>query len=160
MNRSEFKPFIESHQKIIFRICWAYSNSQEEYDDYFQEVCLQLWKARNNFNNRSQLSTWVYKVTLNVCLSELRKRKRLVKTHPIESTDVIDHQDDSQHEEAIKNLYQAIRKLKEGERAIILLYLEDKSYKEMADILGISLSNIGVKINRIKSTLKELMNGR
>ena len=143
---------------IIMHLCRAYARDQESLKDLVQEVTLQLWRSHTSFEGNSQLSTWVYRVTLNVCLSHSKRLKRKVETVPIEwKTEAVDESDPEI--EQIEKLYQGIRKLPESERAIILLYLEDKSYKEMSEILGITVSNVGVKVNRLKEKLKSIING-
>ena len=143
---------------IIMHLCRAYARDEESLKDLVQEVTLQLWRSHQSFQGKSQLSTWVYRVTLNVCLSHSKKLKRKVETVPLEMR--IDPSEKSDAEkEQIERLYQGIRKLNEPDRAIILLYLEDKSYKEMSEILGITVSNVGVKVNRLKEKLKTLIHG-
>ncbi len=139
-------------------LCRAYSRDEESLKDLVQEVTLQLWRSHKSFKGNSQLSTWVYRVTLNVCLSHSKKLKRKPDTisldYGISKSEEIDPE-----KEQIEKLYHGIRQLKESDRAIILLYLEDKSYKEMSDILGITVSNVGVKVNRLKERLKQMING-
>ncbi|MTI41456.1 RNA polymerase sigma factor [Fulvivirga lutimaris] len=155
---SFFKDFVEENKGIIYKICRVYANDREELQDFVQEVTIQLWKSSQNFENRSKLSTWVYRVTLNVCLTLSRKNKRRVDTVGLLSTDYIDDTDNTEQEQ-ISALYAAIRKLNDADKAITLLYLEDKSYQEIADILGITVSNVGVKITRVKSKLNDIING-
>lgn len=143
---------------LIMHICRAYSRDEESLKDLVQEVTLQLWRSHKSFKGNSQLSTWVYRVTLNVCLSHSKRMKRKVETVPLEWKTDSAIEDDVEKEQ-IEKLYSGIKRLKESDRAIILLYLEDKSYKEMSDILGITVSNVGVKVNRLKEKLKELING-
>ncbi len=156
MGKEFFKVFIEQNQAIINRICRAYSNSNEEFKDYTQEVALQLWKSHEKFQGNSQVSTWVYRVALNVCLSHVRKKK--IETSPLLDHDVT--QENESGDDQLATLYIALKRIKESDRAIILLYLEDKSYKEMAEILGLTVSNVGVKVNRIKNELKSIIHGR
>jgi len=154
-----FTQLIQQHTAIITKICRAYSDNKADFDDYFQEVTLQLWKSYPTFQGKSELSTWVYRVALNVCLLQLRNKK---KTPPTTSIEFFDKEEDHSHhdkKEKLEQIYAAIRRLKEADRAIMLLYLDDKSYQEIADILGISISNVGVKVNRCKTKLKELING-
>lgn len=143
---------------LIMHLCRAYSNDEESLKDLVQEVTLQLWRSHASFKGKSQLSTWVYRVTLNVCLSNSKKSKRRPNTVPLEHG-ISRYEADDPEKEQIAMLYKAIRQLKESDRAIILLYLEDKSYKEMSEILGISVSNVGVKVNRLKDKLKQMING-
>ena len=139
-------------------ICRAYSKDEESLKDLVQEVTLQLWRSHKSFKGNSQLSTWAYRVTLNVCLSHAKKIKRKPETVSLEWGASIREEDDVEKEQ-IERLYQGIRLLKESDRAIVLLYLEDKSYKEMSEILGITVSNVGVKVNRLKDKLKQMING-
>lgn len=146
---------------IIIKLCRAYTNSQEDFEDYYQEVCLQIWRSKENFREESQWSTWVYRISLNVCLTLLKKKKNNVQHFvsdavPAEETE--DH--DAFSDESLNLLYDAIRKLSEIDRAIIMLYLEEKSYQEIADIIGTNPNNIGVRVKRIKIRLKKLLDGK
>ena len=143
---------------LIMHLCRAYSRDEESLKDLVQEVTLQLWRSHKSFKGNSQLSTWVYRVTLNVCLSNSKKLNRKVDTIPLEAG-ISKMEENDPEKEQIEMLYRGIRKLKESDRAIILLYLEDKSYKEMSEILGITVSNVGVKVNRLKDKLKQMING-
>jgi RNA polymerase sigma-70 factor (ECF subfamily) len=153
-----FKKYIQDNMAIISHICRAYAFDEESLKDLIQEVSLQLWRSHSSFEGKSQASTWVYRVTLNVCLSHARKDKRRVNTVPLDTQDKVSHQSDEQQEKLDK-LQWAIRQLNTADRAIVVLYLEDKSYKEMSEILGITVSNVGVKVNRLKEKLKKLING-
>ena len=160
---TEFHRFLNQHVGIIRRICRVYTNDAEEYQDYFQEVVLQLWRSFATFRGEAQASTWVYRVTLNVCLSLIKRKKRRVEEVSLEPhhwNNVAHEAYDPTEEEQVRQLYAAVRQLKEIDRAIILLFLEGKKYEEISDILGITLSNVGVKINRIKKQLNRLVHGR
>ena len=143
---------------MIQHICRAYARDAEELKDFVQEVTIQLWRSHEKFENRAKVSTWVYRVTLNVCLSMAKKNKRTVESVPLDNVNYQEDIDETEKEQ-IELLYNNVRKLKEGDRAIVLLYLEDKSYKEIAEILGITVSNVGVKVNRLKNQLKSMING-
>ncbi len=146
---------------IIIKMCRAYTNSQEDFEDYFQEVCLQIWKSRNNFREQSAWSTWVYRLSLNVCLTLLKKSKN--SRYHFTSDSIPDEAvEDSQafDDESLNQLYRAIRQLSEIDRGVILLYLEEKTYQEIADITGTNANNIGVRIKRIKERLKKLLDGK
>jgi len=146
---------------MIIKICRAYTNTQEDFEDYYQEVCLQIWKSRDNFNEGSEWSTWVYRLSLNVCLTLLKKKKN---NHQHFASDHLPPEavEDSRafDDEPLNELYNAIRQLSEVDRAVILLYLEEKSYQEIADIIGTNPNNIGVRIKRIKERLKKLLDGK
>ena len=143
---------------IIIKICRAYTNTQEDFEDYYQEVSLQIWKSKDNFREESEWSTWIYRLSLNVCLTLLKKKKNndqhfASDSLPPEAT-VYNH---AFADESINQLYDAIRKLSEIDRAVILLYLEVKSYQEIADIIGTNPNNIGVRIKRNKKRLEKLI---
>ena len=144
---------------IIIKICRAYTNSQEDFEDYYQEVCLQIWKSRDNFREQSEWSTWIYRLSLNVCLTLLKKKKNNGK-HFVSDAVPEEVIEDSHafEDESLSHLYDAIRQLSEVDRGVILLYLEEKSYQEIADIIGTNPNNIGVRIKRIKERLKKLLN--
>lgn len=144
---------------IIIKICRAYTNSQEDFEDYYQEVCLQIWKSKDNFKGQSEWSTWVYRISLNVCLTLLKKEKKnKYQTSSDAIPDVVI--DDSRvfTDESLNHLYNAIKQLSEIDRGVIMLYLEEKSYQEIAHILGTNANNIGVRITRIKDKLKKILN--
>jgi RNA polymerase sigma-70 factor, ECF subfamily len=144
---------------IIIKICRAYTSTESDYEDYYQEVCLQIWRSRENFREQAQWSTWVYRIALNVCLTLQRKdKKQGDKTSNLEG---LQHYEANRafSDESLNQLYEAIKKLDEIDRAIILLYLEEKSYREIADIMGTATNNIGARISRIKNKLKKLLDG-
>ena len=145
---------------IIIKICRAYTNSQEDFEDYYQEVCLQIWRSRDNFREQCKWSTWVYRISLNVCLTLLKKRKSKGRTYFTSDVlpDVMVAENKAFEDESLNQLYVGIRCLSEVDRALILLYLEEKSYQEIADILGTNANNIGVRVNRIKERLKKILN--
>lgn len=158
MSKDFVNSFVEQNMGLIMHLCRAYSRDEESLKDLVQEVTLQLWRSHKSFKGNSQLSTWVYRVTLNVCLSHSKRMKRIPETVPLEWKHHTSEAEDPEKEQ-IEKLYAGIKQLKESDRAIILLYLEDKSYKEMSDILGITVTNVGVKVNRLKDKLKQLING-
>jgi RNA polymerase sigma-70 factor (ECF subfamily) len=146
---------------VIIKICRAYTNTQEDFEDYYQEVCLQIWRSNDKFRQESERSTWVYRISLNVCLSLLKKKKNNIQHF---ASDYLpeDLKENSRAfaDESLNLLYDAIRQLSEVDRGIILHYLEEKSYKEIADIIGTNSNNIGVRIKRIKQRLKKLLDGK
>lgn len=144
---------------IIIKICRAYTTSQEDFEDYYQEVCLQIWRSKDNFREQCKWSTWVYRISLNVCLTLLKKRKSKGQTYFTSDVlpDVAITENRAFEDESLNQLYIAIRQLSEVDRALIILYLEEKSYQEIADILGTNANNIGVRMNRIKERLKRIL---
>ncbi|MCJ8271166.1 MAG: sigma-70 family RNA polymerase sigma factor [Psychrosphaera sp.] len=156
---------------IIIKICRAYTNNKTDFEDYYQEVCLQIWRSKDSFREQSQWSTWIYRLSLNVCMTYLKKTKNSPQQFASDSLpdEVVDdayRADGSQkedgtgdyEEDSINRLYDAIRHLSEIDRAVILLYLEEKSYQEIADITGTNANNVGVRIKRIKQRLNKLLN--
>jgi RNA polymerase sigma-70 factor (ECF subfamily) len=147
---------------IIIKICRAYTDSQEDFEDYYQEVCLQIWRSKDNFREQCKWSTWVYRISLNVCLTLLKKKKSNGRTYFTSDVlpDVMLTENRAFADEPLNQLYSAIRRLSEVDRAIILLYLEEKSYAEIADILNTNANNIGVRVIRIKERLKKMLDGK
>jgi RNA polymerase sigma-70 factor (ECF subfamily) len=156
-----YKVYILPYAGIIIKLCRAYTNSQEDFEDYYQEVCLQIWRSKPNFREESEWSTWVYRISLNVCLTLLKKRKNNSQ-HFVSDSIVSDETEDSYafSDESLNLLYIAIRQLSEVDRAVITLYLEEKSYQDIADIIGSNPNSIGVRVNRIKTKLKKLLDGK
>lgn len=156
-----YKTSILPFAGIIIKLCRAYTNSQEDFEDYYQEVCLQIWRSKDNFKQKSEWSTWVYRISLNVCLTLLKKKKNNVQHFASDILPVAQTEDSHVFpDEDLNQLYQAIKQLSEIDRAIIMLYLEEKSYQEIAEIIGTSPNNIGVRILRIKSRLKKILDGK
>ena len=158
MSTDFYTSSILPYAAIIIKICRAYTNTQEDFEDYYQEVCLQIWRSKDNFRQQSEWSTWIYRLTLNVCLTLLKKTKNN-NLHFV-SDQLPDELVQDSHaftDESLNQLYDAIRKLSEVDRAVILLYLEEKSYQEIAEIIGTNPNNIGVRIKRIKERLKKIL---
>ena len=161
MNNDFYSRSIKPYAAIIIKICRAYTDTQEDFEDYYQEVCLQIWKTRNNFRGQSEWSTWVYRLSLNVSLTLLKKNKNNHAYFANESLpDELAENSQAFADESLNQLYDAIKRLSEVDRGVILLYLEEKSYKEIADITGTNSNNIGVRIKRIKERLKKLLDGK
>ncbi len=146
---------------IIIKICRAYTNTQEDFEDYYQEVCLQIWRSKDNFREQSEWSTWIYRLSLNVCLTLLKKKKN-GQQHFASDYLPAEVTEDSHAfaDESLNQLYDAIKHLSEVDRGVILLYLEEKSYQEIADIIGTNSNNIGVRVKRIKERLKKILHGK
>lgn len=152
----QFLSLIEENKKTIYKVSLMYADDNEHQQDIYQDIVLNLWTAFPNFRGDSKDSTWVYRIALNTCISELRRKKSKPLTTPLtyDLEQLMD--DDSAYRQQVRELYQLINRLSELERAIILLWLDEKSYDEIAVILGISKSNVGVKITRIKEKLRKM----
>ncbi|MDG2194968.1 MAG: sigma-70 family RNA polymerase sigma factor [Polaribacter sp.] len=161
MSNDFYTTSIFPHAGMIIKICRAYTDTQEDFEDYYQEVCLQIWRSREQFRGESKWSTWIYRLSLNICLTLIKKKKNnrqhTNSNHlPIEAVD----ENHSFTDESLNLLYDAIRQLSEIDRAVILLYLEEKPYEIIADIIGTSPNNIAVRITRIKERLKKRLDGK
>jgi RNA polymerase sigma-70 factor, ECF subfamily len=153
-SQQEFLHLIEQHRGILVKICSLYARLPEEREDLFQEIIIQLWKAWPSFKGLSKFSTWMYRIALNTSISGLRKKKaELVYMDHLQMPDTL-HEDDAARREQLSSLYKAIRELPEIDRAVVMLYLEDHSYEDMEEILGISQGTLRVKMTRIKEKLK------
>lgn len=155
MSSDFYSSKILPYAAIIIKMCRAYTNTQEDFEDYYQEVCLQIWRSKDNFQAESEWSTWIYRIALNVCLT-LLKKKNNNKQHFASDYLPAELVEDSHafEDEQLNHLYSAIRQLSEIDRGVIMLHLEQKSYQEIADIIGTNPNNIGVRIKRIKVRLK------
>ncbi|MGK0407515.1 MAG: RNA polymerase sigma-70 factor (ECF subfamily) [Roseivirga sp.] len=161
MSNDFYTSSILPHAGIIIKICRAYTDNQEDFEDYYQEVCFQIWRSRDNFNNQSKWSTWIYRLSVNVCLTLLKtKKKKGITLSESQAVDIPEEAHTGFSDELLKQLYEAIRQLSEIDRAVILLYLEEKSYQEISEIIGTNANNIGVRIKRIKERLKKLLDGK
>mgnify|MGYP000491555910 CR=1 FL=1 len=154
MNEGQFLVLIKEHQGIIHKICRLYRESKEDREDLFQEILYQLWKSVASFDNRSKFSTWMYRVALSTAVAVYRKNKLGILYHA-DLPDQVEEQEpeDEQHE----LLLQAIKKLNDTDKGLILLYLEDLSYKEIAEITGITENNVGVRLKRIRDKIQQLI---
>lgn len=151
---------LEQHQNIVHKVCRLYTNNQDAHNDLFQEITIQLWKAFPKFRGDSKFSTWMYRVGLNTAITLYRKSKRRINTSEIDLVQFkIKAEDyDDTEEQQLKLLYQAVHQLNDIEKALVFLYLEEKDYREISETLGISEVNARVKMNRIKTKLKTILN--
>jgi len=157
--KDRFTKDLEKNQNIIHKVCRAYTSSESAHKDLFQEVTIQLWRAYPKFRGESKFSTWMYRVALNTAISLYRKSKRQIQTSEIyDNLKELEYHDyDATKDQQLTLLYKAIRQLSDIEKALCLLYLDDKPYKEIAETLGITQVNARVKMNRAKIKLKELL---
>ena len=149
---AEFLDMMQKYNRIIYKVTSFYVDEHNALDDLYQDVVLNLWKAFPNFREESQLSTWIYRIALNTCVSYYRKNTRRPACVEI-MPDIKAYVEEN---EAVAELYACINRLGKLERALILLYLEDRPYKEIAEIMGITATNVSTKINRIKEKLKQI----
>ena len=156
----EFLQIITENQGIIHKVCSIYCDSEEDRQDLFQEILAQLWKSFPSFRNESKFTTWMYRVALNTAITSFKKEKRQPDKSgiPYENLQLAAEVYDTSTEDQIRMLNKAIAQLTGIEKSIVLLFLEDKKYEEIAEITGITQNYVRVKMNRIKKKLKLLMN--
>jgi RNA polymerase sigma-70 factor (ECF subfamily) len=155
---NEFVALINDNKTLLYKVCNLYCHDAESRKDLFQEVVLQLWKSYPGFKKQASGSTWMYRVALNTAVSNFRKESRKPESKSLTRTafEIPDIDPGDAHENK-SALHLAINRLTEIEKAIILLYMDEKSYDEISDIIGISISNVGVRLNRIKTKLSTIL---
>ena len=153
-NETDFERIVREHKSTIYTVCYMFSNDQDEVNDLFQETLINLWRGFNKFEGRANIRTWIYRVSLNTCISIHRKKKRM-KTLPL-SMDINLFEDRDEDTRQIDLLRHRISRLQPFDRAIVLLWLENLSYDDIAAITGISVKNVSVKLVRIREQLKKM----
>ena len=155
----EFLQIIQKNQGIIHKVCNMYCDLEEDRNDLFQEIVAQLWKSFPSFRNDSKFSTWMYRVALNTAITTFKKDKRRPDQSRLtyENFQIAEDKYNAETEESIKQMHRAVAQLTGIEKSIVLLYLENKKYEEIAEITGITQNYVRVKMNRIKKKLKKLM---
>lgn len=151
---AQFIHLINEHQGIIYKICRLYRDSREDREDLFQEIVFQLWKSFPGFRGKAAFSTWLYRIALSTAISAFRKKRPDISytaTLPDEP-----EEPGEQHGQR-ERLFDALRQLNDADKALIALYLENLSYQEIAEISGISENNVGVKLNRIRQKIQQLL---
>lgn len=149
-----FEHWLEGHKALLFKVTSAYAFSEADRDDLFQEISVQVWRSVPNFRAESTVTTWLYRVALNTAIKWVRKeQKHYDGKHSFDNIGYLLHETGKQPDQRLPWLYEEIGKLDKIERSVTLLMLDGFSYREISDILGISDSNVGVKIHRIKKHL-------
>ncbi len=154
----EFLDMIGTQKRTIYKVCYMYAQDQDDLNDLFQETVLNLWKGFPRYRGDSKLTTWVYRIAMNTCITFLRRSNARPQTVPMTAQVASALVADEETTGHLKELYKLINQLGKLERALILLWLEERSYQEMADILGLSKTNVAVKLNRIREKLKKMSN--
>lgn len=155
-SEQQFAELVKAHKSTIYTVCYMFSKDEDEVSDLFQEVPVNLWKGFSSFEGRSDARTWVYRVSLNTCISDDRKKKRR-KTVPL-SMDINLFEDRDADSRQVQMLNKRISRLGAFDRAIILLWLENMSYEEIGQVVGITAKNVSVRLYRIKEQLKQMSN--
>lgn len=153
--QSEFAQIVKENKSTIYTVCYMFSTNSDEVNDLFQEVLINLWKGINSFKEQSDIKTWIYRVALNTCISQNRKKK--MDTVPLTmDINFFDEKDESNKQ--VKLLHDRINRLQPFDKAIVLLWLENISYEEIGAIVGITPKNVAVRLFRIKEQLKKMSN--
>lgn len=152
----EFLSVIREYERVIYKVCYLYANPNAPLNDLYQDVILNLWKAFPKFRKECKISTWIYRIALNTCISFYRKEKNVPEI--VSLTGEIDWTVEAHDpiNEMLRQLYRMINQLGQLDKSIILLYLEDKSYEEIAEITGLTVTNVATKLSRIKDKLKRM----
>ena len=153
---TEFAQIVKEHKNTIYTVCYMFSKDSDEVADLFQEVLINLWRGFEKFRGESSVSTWVWRVSFNTCITFERKKKRQA-TVPL-TIDIDLFEDSDEDTRQIRKLYSRIHRLKPFDRAIVLLWLDNLSYEEIGASVGISVKNVSVRLYRIKEELKRLSN--
>ena len=156
MKEKEFEKIVKEHKNTIYSVCFMFSKDADEVNDLFQETLINLWQGFNSFKGESSIRTWIWRISLNTCISSERKKSKL-HIVPL-SMDINLYEDTDEDSRQIQMLYNRINRLKPFDRAIVLLWLDNLSYDEIAAIVGISVKNVSVRLVRIKDELKKMSN--
>lgn len=156
----KFVTELQDNQNIVHKVCTLYTNDRDSHNDLFQEITIQLWKAYPKFRGDAKFSTWMYRVALNTAITLYRKNKRRIDTSDYESIifKIKADEYDETEELQLKLMYKAVKQLNDVDKALVFLYLEDKNYTEISETLGITEVNARVKMNRIKTKLRTILN--
>lgn len=155
MNEQEFTNIVREHKSTIYTVCYMFSKNQDEVDDLFQEVLLNLWRGIEHFKGESKLATWIYRISLNTCISADRKKKKHATETLSQQADIYAATDEAETRQ-IQMLHKRVHRLRPFDRAIVLLWLEGLPYDEIGAITGISAKNVSVRLVRIREELKQM----
>ena len=153
---TKFAQTVAEHKSTIYTVCYMFSKDEDEVNDLFQETLVNLWKGFEGFEHRSDIKTWIYRIALNTCISLERKKKRTPTVRLTMDINLFeDHDEDTKQ---VEMLHKRISKLQPFDRAIVLLWLEELSYEEIGQIVGITAKNVGIRLHRIREQLKNMSN--
>ncbi len=152
VKEKQFEELVKQYKRTIYSVCYMFSRDKEEINDLFQEILVRLWLGFDQFEQRSSVSTWVYRIALNTAINSDKRAKRRPQTVPL-STDIDPYDPQDSSLEQIRQLYALINQLDVMDRGLVLLWLEGIGYDEIAAIMGITVANVGIKLHRIKEKL-------
>lgn len=152
-DNAKFQSLLDDYNQLIYKICYMYATDSDDLSDLYQEVCASLWQGLSSFNNRSKMSTWVYRVAVNTCISFIRKNSRHSQCQPLDFTSLCLVDDSVEHAEQLRQMYEMISMLGPLDKALILYWLDDYAYDEIASLTGLTRANVASRIHRIKKRL-------
>ena len=152
----EFLSVIREYERVIYKVCYLYTTPPATLNDLYQDVVLNLWKAFPKFRRECKISTWIYRIALNTCISFIRKEKNVPEFVTLNREGDWMTEENDPLQEMLRQLYRMINQLGQLDKSIILLYLEDKSYDEISEITGLTVTNVATKLSRIKDKLKKM----
>ena len=155
MLEKEFENIVRQYKANLYMICYMYAKDKDEANDFFQETLIRLWQGFPQFRGESNINTWISRICINTCISSLRKKKKHSETIRL-SIDLEMLDDDSGQSQQLAQMHALINKLGVLDKALILLWLDNMSYAEIAEVMGITVSNVSVKLLRIRGKLKEM----
>ena len=151
----EFLDMVRAYERVIYKVCYLYTTPRATLNDLYQDVVLNLWKAFPKFRHECKMSTWVYRIALNTCISFIRKEKNIPEI--VTLTQEADRSEEEDETEAmLRQLYRMINRLGELDKSITLPYLEENSYEEIAEITGLTVTNVATRLSRIKEKLRKM----
>ena len=154
-----FREVMEEYGSVISGICFSYASDTDDLKDLRQDIMINIWKGLKSYRGDSSLSTWIYRVALNTCVSTVRKRSRYPSTLPLETAPDPTDESDADKRDRIETLHRLIATLSPLDKAIVTMWLDERKYEEIAEVTGISRNNVAVRINRIKLKLAEKITG-
>lgn len=152
----EFLATIRTYERVIYKVCYLYATRNSPFNDLYQEVVLNIWRAFPRFRGDSKISTWIYRIALNTCITFLRKEKNVPEIVVLTADENRIKSEEDELQAMLDQLYVLINRLGQLDKSIILLYLEEKSYEEIAEITGLTVTNVATKLSRIKDKLRKM----
>lgn len=154
-DNKEFINILLQNKRIIYKVCFMYADNNDDINDLYQEVVLNLWKAWQSFRGDSSVGTWIYRIALNTCITDFRKKKNFNYVPLQQNINIFE---DCERDECLKQMYRLIHRLDRVDKMYIMLWLDEKNYDEIAEIVGVSRNNVAIRLYRIKEKLKRMSN--
>ncbi len=156
ITEQQFISIVKEYERVIYKVCFMYASDRAPLSDLYQEVVINIWRAYPTFRNESKLSTWIYRIALNTCISFVRKEKNIPKFIHLSTEIYTFPEEQDELNGMLQELHRLINRLGQLDKSIVLLYLEEKPYEEIAEITGLSVSNVGTRLNRIREKMRKM----